>query len=740
MKESNRRLAVRHRYLHRLSACMHNWQAFVRKRYKKHAREDAGSAAYDCRLKKRSFRGWRDGVPLLKEKQAQREWAMNWQESRCRRLVLIGWAEEAERRALRKAKLKCAQDHWEKKTAGACLSVWARWAAAKKDKKLEEAKKVVEARKELGALRAKHAFASWIEYCRARSVKRYKDASAQGHWVAKVQKTVLQGWNERVANKRVRAAMDAHAVAAYERYLTGRAWAAWRRTNRMCTAKRRLRLMADCRWRMKVQARGLRGWRWWLGTRREKRRRTDDAMNAYKGRLRRWAAARLIQVGLRRHAIRVQAAVERQALMSAAELARVAPYAQRWRYIVRKRKNERLGNGGGANDEAAALRVADHHQMALWGLASSSSKTEMPVTSTLKTSKGKAGHHLVPFLQDHPRLGLSPPAGDRITGSIMNGMRILESAHLFSFPRLRQPPRRPAFLLQSSCSAGPKQSHACNPDSTQVTGTSLSSSTTFATSVPQPSHAQAGALPSSLAPSASSSSSALLSSSPLALQHVVPTPGKSPLVNCKGRQDMQSKEDRGQHDQHGTLFQSDNDFRRRNTTIHNVQPLLHMSILRAGSLKTDERGCRSACDTDPCFAVATTTTAQSTPCAPDNTLRQSSATTLSDPLMIAQEIGWMEAVLRAYSTLQKELNRSRADLANELNQSRAELATHVSRSSSAPNAGRGEHDEEGATNPIRVWQLQQKILALEQRQAVQFPMVKGVALRIQQMRGLACGK
>jgi hypothetical protein len=252
----------------------------------------------------------------------------------------------------------------------------------------------------------------------------------------------------------------------------------------------------------------LQAWTSYLAKRRLQAASVTSADRLYQAHLVHKTASHWLAKARRRQQLRLQIALEKQALTSIAQLARVAPFARRWRHLARRRREEREGgrhrallDGWAARNVSVGWRNVARTGPFGGGLGG---RTRAVVSTTVakaqKRSQGDgiirkdqaqtplkppmAGKAPTPDRANLPQNGeraakplnipdarpADPPRTDRetsshseagpvlsvverITASIASGASILDALPPWARAHSRPPPRRPAHLLTAASPA-----------------------------------------------------------------------------------------------------------------------------------------------------------------------------------------------------------------------------------------------------------------------------------------------
>jgi hypothetical protein len=236
-----------------------------------------------------------------------------------------------------------------------------------------------------------------------------------------------------------------------------------------------------------------------------------SADRLYQAHLFRKTAFHWLAKARRRQQLRLQIALEKQALTSIAQLARVAPFARRWRHLARRRREEREGGRHRALLDSWAARnvsmgwrnIARTGPLGGGGLARTRAVVSTTAAKVRTRSQGDvivrkdpsekartplqpptAGKAPTPDRVNPPQDGdkapkplnisdarsADPPSTDRetsshsdagpvlsvverITASIASGASILDALPPWARAHSRPPPRRPAHLLTAGSPA-----------------------------------------------------------------------------------------------------------------------------------------------------------------------------------------------------------------------------------------------------------------------------------------------
>ncbi|GAQ78685.1 hypothetical protein KFL_000170310 [Klebsormidium nitens] len=470
--------------------------AHVAKRRRKEQLKRSADEAYRKQLLRRMLCvHWREALSQAAAKREAYSCAEAFRNTRLERVSLEVWRVRTAKWALKSEAVRRAAVHHEGVLLGRALRAWKERLAFWRGKRTAEEKRVRASRRELGGLVAARVFAAWIEQHDRRLVRKLTSARARGHYREVYERRGLAVWRAwLVEQKRKRNAWQ-RAEQLSGKLLERRAVAAWREFVGVQRRKKERQAWALRVWSRRMQRLAFQAWTSYLVERRAKSAATTSADRLYQSRLVHVVASHWLAKTRRRQQLRLQIALEKQALTSIAQLARVAPYARRWRHLARMRRAEREGSrhralldgwaarnvsagwrslpktgpfGGGMGLRRGDVSMTTAPAVQKEALAASATlahlrevaqtpakavfavKSDPPVTvASPPLNVPPAERTAEPASASVSARGTGPVSSvvERITASIASGASVLDALPPWARAHSRPPPRRPNHLL-----------------------------------------------------------------------------------------------------------------------------------------------------------------------------------------------------------------------------------------------------------------------------------------------------
>lgn len=284
----------------------------------------------------RSFRG-REKVKLAHIKLAEDHW--KFRELRRRLRLWHGACGPLYARRILKKQAATKRINW---LLGAAFEAWSNHTSAKSRTRARSAA----LSKKFKRLNMKRAWESWMNVRDVLKLDRMNDELALRLFETSRLSTSFRAWTEFFKLRKKKAKQNEKAEALRRKTLARLALGSWKQF-RLLAMQHRLAELDAMLYRQGVLGRKVfRAWEEWRASRQQKEIQRKDALAMYSQLVQRWACERILAHGLRLQSVRLNHTLELQAARFVASLKQAAPFARKWKSLVK-----RTGPGTGARAE-----------------------------------------------------------------------------------------------------------------------------------------------------------------------------------------------------------------------------------------------------------------------------------------------------------------------------------------------------------------------------------------------------